>query len=202
MAWKPDYLTLAEARDYVRNPAGDTVDDTVIQVWITTVSRAIDEHCNRQFGSIAAPAARVYRRTPAYDPSIGLWVLEIDDTQTVTGTTVNGVAYASSGAVLLPDNAPADGRPWTALGFTAQPTPSYPGAPAANTVVNQWGWTAVPAQVPGAARIQLSRFDWRRDAPAGIAGSPDSGSEIRLLAKLDPDAIKALSGLARRRRVY
>jgi len=69
-------------------------------------------------------------------------------------------------------------------------------------VVSQWGWTAVPAQVPGAARIQLSRFDWRRDAPAGIAGSPDSGSEIRLLAKLDPDAIKALSGLARRRRVY
>jgi hypothetical protein len=202
VAWKPDYLTLAEAREYVRVPAGDTVDDAVLQVWVTAVSREIDQACNRQFGQLAAPAARVYRQAPAYDPESGLWRMLIDDTQDLTGMTVNGVAYASSGTTLLPDNAPADGRPWTMLGFATQPSLSYPGAPVATTVVNRWGWTAVPTQVPGAARLQLSRVNWRRDAPAGTAGSPESGSEIRLLAKLDPDVVAMLGGLRRRRRVY
>lgn len=202
MPWKPDYLTLAEARSYLRVPAGDTADDGEIAVWITAASRAIDDRCNRQFGQLAAPAARVYRQAPAYDPESGMWLLRIDDVQDVTGLLVGGVAYASSGAVLMPDNAPADSRPWTALGFTAQPTLSYPGAPVSVTVTARWGWTAVPTQVAAACRLQVNRWNWRRDAPAGIAGSPDSGSEIRLLAKLDPDVAKTLAGLSRRRKVY
>jgi hypothetical protein len=35
--------------------------------------------------------------------------------------------------------------------------------------------------------MQASRLLSRRDAPFGIAGSPEMGSEMRLLAKLDPD---------------
>lgn len=201
MPWKPDYLTLAEARSFLRVPAGDTADDAELQVWITSASRAIDDHCNRQFGQLAAPAARVYRQTPSYDALSGMWLLPIDDVQDSTGLLVGGVAYASSGAVLMPDNAPADGRPWTALGFVNQPTPSYPGAPVSVTVTARWGWSAVPVQVTGAARLQIARWNWRRDAPSGTAGSPDSGSEIRLLAKLDPDVINALAGLSRRRKV-
>jgi hypothetical protein len=199
MAWKPDYLTLPEAKNFLR--VGDAIDDVEIALWITSASRAIDRRCNRQFGQLAAPATRVYRRTPFYDPTTGFWTLEIDDVQDLTGMTINGVAYASSGATLLPDNAPADGKPWTALGFVTWPYPSYPGQPISNAVVARWGWSAVPAQVPTAGRLQLNRWNARRDSPLGVAGSPDQGSELRLLAKLDPDVATTLAGLSRRRKV-
>jgi hypothetical protein len=197
--WKPDYLTLPEGKAFLR--ISDTQDDTEIPGWITAASRAIDTRCNRQFGQLAAPAARVYRRPAVWDPVTGLWIRQIDDTMTVTGMTVGGVAYASSGAVLLPDNAPADGMPWTALGFADRPDESYPGSPVSLTVVSQWGWLTVPAAVPAAVKLQLNRWNKRRDSPYGIAGTPADGSEMRLLARLDPDVAVTLAGLARRRRV-
>jgi len=195
--WKPDYLTLAEAKAYLR--AVDTIDDAELPGWITAASRAIDRRCNRQFGQLAAPAARVYRRPAMWNPEVCMWVIDIDDVQDVTGMTVGGVAYASQRGVLLPDNAPADGQPWKALGFPDQPTASYVGAPVAVTVVARWGWTAVPLQVSAACKLQVSRWFSRRDSPNGIAGSPETG-QLRLLARLDPDVATTLTGLARRRR--
>lgn len=199
MAWKPDYLTLADAKAFLR--VTDTVDDVEIAGWITAASRAIDNRCNRQFGVLAAPAARTYERAPYYAPRTGMWELEIDDVQTSTGLLVNGVAYASSGAVLLPYNAPADGMPWTRLGFITEPFRSSPGYVITNVVTATWGWSAVPAQVVAAAKLQINRWNSRRDSPYGIAGSPDQGSEMRLLARLDPDVATTLAGLSRRRRV-
>lgn len=199
MAWKPDYATLAQIKAYLR--VGDTVDDTEIQGWITAASRAIDDRCNRQFGQLTGTAARLYRRVPAYDPTTGLWLLPIDDLMVSAGLLVNGTAYASSGATLLPDNAPADGLPWTMLGMVAWPILQAPGSPQVYTITAQWGWSAVPAQVVAACKLQCARWNFRRDAPAGLAGSPDQGSEVRLLAKLDPDVSTSLAGLARRRKV-
>lgn len=200
MPWKPDYTTLAKAKDYLR--ITDTVDDVQLAVWVTAASRAIDRKTNRQFGSVAAPVVRTYRRAPHYDPATGLWLLEIDDLQDATGLTVNGTAYATAGAVLLPDNAAADGRPYERIGVASWPTPSYPGSPVTYALSsNRWGWAAVPTQVEGATWLQLSRWSARRDSPMGIAGSPDQGSELRLLAKLDPDVATTLAGLSRRRRV-
>lgn len=199
MPWAPDYLTLAEAKAYLR--VSDVLDDAEISVWVTAASRAVDRYCNRQFGQLAVPAARTYRRAPVYDPTLGLWCYEIDDLQDVTGFLVDGVAYASSGAVLLPDNAPAEGRPWTRLGVAAAPALPYPGSPAASVLTGRWGWAATPAQVTAATRLQVSRWHFRRDAPSGVAGSPDSGSELRLLARLDPDVKTSLIGLSRRRMV-
>jgi hypothetical protein len=46
---------------------------------------------------------------------------------------------------------------------------------------------SVPTGVILAALIQANRYYKRRDAWAGVAGSPDMGNEIRLLAQLDPD---------------
>ncbi|RQW83558.1 phage gp6-like head-tail connector protein [Micromonospora globispora] len=199
MTWKPDYLTAAQLAAYLN--VTDSLDDAELAVWVTAASRAIDKRCNRQFGQLAAPAARTYRRAPVYDPTTGLWVLEIDDVQDVTGMLVNGTPYASSGAVLLPDNAPGNGVPWERIGFTAYPTQSYPGAPVAYVLTARWGWTAVPAQVVAACKLQGARWNARRNSPLGVAGSPDQGSEMRLLARLDPDVSTTLAGLARRRRV-
>jgi hypothetical protein len=198
MPWKPDYLLLTDAKSYLR--ITDTVDDVELAVAITAVSRLIDTACNRQFGLLAAPAARTYGRAPLLNNETGLWELEIDDVQTTTGLLVNGTAYASSGGTLLPYNAPADGLPWTRLGVPSWPIASYPGSPVTNVITAQWGWTSVPGAVPMAARLQLGRLGFRRDAPQGIAGSPDQGSELRMLAKLDPDVIKLLGTVSRRRR--
>lgn len=199
MPWKPDYLTLADGKGFLR--VTDNIDDVEIGNWITAASRAIDARCNRQFGQLAAPAARVYRRPAVWSPEIGLWVRQIDDLQDLTGFTVNGIAYAASGAVLLPDNAPADGRPWTALGTPERPDLSYPGSPSALLAVGRWGWTAFPTQVVAATKLQINRWNSRRDSPFGVAGSPTDGSELRLLSKLDPDVAVTLTGLTRRRRV-
>lgn len=199
MTWAPDYVSATDVAAYLR--VDDTVDNAEFGIWATAASRAIDKRCNRQFGLVAAPQARIYRRAPAYDPTIGLWTLEIDDVQDVTGLLVNGVAYASSGATLLPDNAPQNGEPWQRLAFATQPICSTPGYSVINTITAKWGWTAIPSQVIAAAKLQCSRWNSRRDSPYGIAGSPDTGSEMRLLAKLDPDVSTSLAGLSRRRRV-
>jgi hypothetical protein len=199
VAWKPDYVTAQNVADYLR--VDDTVDNTQFATWATASSRAVDAATNRQFGQLAAPAARVYRRPPSYDPTTGLWLLEIDDVQDATGLLVNGVAYASSGALLLPDNAPGDGLPWERIGLSATPTMPGPGAPQLYTITAKFGWTAVPTQVPEACKLQCARWNARRDSPFGVAGSPEDGSQIRLLARLDPDVVKMLAGLSRRRKV-
>lgn len=193
MAWRPDYITLPELKSYLE--INSAADDTELTVWITAASRAVDRYCSgvmpRQFGKAAAPVTRTYRRPLFYDRELCLWVLEIDDLQDTTAFTVAGVAYASSGATLLPDNAPADGVPYTQLGFT-----SIPASPV--VLSGAWGWSAVPAQVQGAVRLQCNRWNFRRRSPAGVAGSPESGSETRLLAKLDADVATVLVGLTRR----
>lgn len=198
MVWKPDYITSADVKAYLR--VTDTVDDAQFSGWATAASRAVDRACNRQFGSVAAPVARTYRRPPAYDPTTGLFVLDIDDVQSSAGLLVNGTAYASSVTTLMPDNAPADGRPWTRLGFTSWPVMQSPGGPIVNVITAAWGWTAVPVQVVQACLLQCARWNFRRDAPSGVAGSPDQGSEVRLLAKLDPDVATVLAGLPRPRK--
>jgi hypothetical protein len=191
VAWAPDYVSATDIATYLG--VGDAVDNALYGVWATAASRAVDRKCNRQFGKLSVAAARTYRQAPYYVPSAGMWQVDIDDVFDLTGLLVNGVAYASSGAVLLPDNAPADSRPWTALGFTTCPTMPL-------VVTALYGWAAVPTQVTAAAYLQAARWNFRRNAPSGVAGSPDSGSEVRLLARLDPDVATTLTGLSRRRR--
>ncbi|MEV4846133.1 hypothetical protein AB0K20_23310 [Micromonospora matsumotoense] len=194
MAWKPDYLTAEEAGEFVRLPGGSPADEAELATWCTAASRAIDTKTNRQFGKVDVLTARTYRRPAAFDVVSGLWLLEVDDVQDVTGLTVGGTAYADAGVTLLPDNAAADGRPFERIGFG-----DYPTGPVVVTAL--WGWSAVPAQVVGACKLQVSRWAARRDSPFGVAGSPSDGSELRLLARLDPDVSTTLAGLSRRRRV-
>lgn len=198
MVWAPDYVTAADLKAYLE--ITDTVDDVLLGVWATSSSRAVDNWANRQFGQAAGPVARTYRQTPFYNWRSGLWELPIDDVQDLTGALVNGVALASSGAVMLPDDAPLNGRPYTRVGFAIQPAPISPGVSLTNVLTMRWGWAAVPTQVPAACRLQASRWNFRRNAPAGVAGSPDQGSEVRLLARLDPDVATVMAGLGRARR--
>ena len=59
-------------------------------------------------------------------------------------------------------------------------------------ITANWGWNIIPSAIVNANLIQASRFLKRRDSPFGIAGSPEMGNEMRLLAKLDPDVMLLL----------
>lgn len=190
MPWKPDYITVAEFNAFARS--ADALDDVETALWITGASRLVDEHSHRQFGSLAGPTARVYRGPAFYDSRLCLWCVEIDDVQVTTGMTIGGVALASSGYVLMPDNAPLDGKPYTMIASTTCPTMPL-------TVVAQYGWATIPSQVKGAVRLQVNRLASRRNTPLGVLESPDGGPATRVLARLDPDVAVALHGLGRTR---
>src|SRR5262249_50449026 len=133
----------------------------------------------------------------------GLWRADIDDLPDTTDlvVTVNGTTVSSAGDRLAPRNAVAKGKVWTLLVFTssAEAQPRGKDDEVAATSPS-WVRSPPPPAIQHGPKLQLSRIHWRRDAPAGIAGSPESGSEVRLLAKLDPDAAFAVRHYVRSRR--
>lgn len=188
MAWAPDYCTASDLASFVR--ITDSVDDAQLGLAVTTASRAVDRHCNRQFGIVDAPQERYYEA--AWDRRLLRWVIRIDDLMTVDGLDVEFDSYT-----LHPRNAAAQGRPWTYLvvGSDSTVRPEREGAEVAITAT--WGWSAVPVPVKEATLLQASRLFARRNSPFGVAGSPDVGSELRLLERLDPDVATSLGSFVR-----
>lgn len=199
MAWEPDYTTTAALADYLR--IDDSDDDVELALAITAASRAVDRATARQFGLVASPEERYY--TPEFDCYHQVWRCEVDDVMIVTGFEVDSdnagddtYATALTTYTLRPRNAPVKNRPYTELRFSASGT-----SPVATVdslrVTARWGWSAVPETVEQATLLQASRVFARRNAPFGIAGSPESGSEMRLLAKVDADVQLMLNAYVR-----
>lgn len=188
MVWAPDYVTSTELKDYVR--ISDAVDDVQIALAVSAASRAVDRHTNRQFGLVDVAEARKY--AASWDRRRSRYVVEIDDLMTLVDLAIVTASGTVDGYVLQPGNAALQGRPWTRLVVTpesaVQPTTAEDGV----TVTARYGWTAVPAAVKQATLLQASRLFTRRQAPFGVAGSPELGSELRLLAKVDPDVAVVL----------
>ncbi|MFR9804612.1 hypothetical protein ACL02T_20350 [Pseudonocardia sp. RS010] len=193
MAWAPDYATAADLRGYVR--IVDTDDDTQLGYAITAASRAIDQTCDRQFGEAAG--SRYY--TPTWSRSERRWEIEIDDVQNVTGLEIH---YDSAGDQsyseeitsyrMLPINAAAKGRPYTRVAVLPASTVQPDSCEGSVRVTALFGWSSVPTAVVQATLLQASRLIARRDAPFGVAGSPENGSEVRLLSRVDPDVAVSL----------
>lgn len=188
MAWAPDYVTSAVFKAYAR--ISDTVDDAEVALAITSASRAIDLHTNRQFGLVATAEERTY--TAVWDRRRQRYVIEIDDLMTQTGLVVDTDDGAITQFALQPPNAAQMGHPWQWIVIDPESSVKPPVEEDGVTVTARWGWTTVPDAIEQATLIQASRFFTRRNAPFGIAGSPDVGSEMRLLDKVDPDVAVAL----------
>jgi hypothetical protein len=190
MTWAPSYCSSADLTDYIR--VEDAVDDVQVALACEAASRAIDLACHRQFGLVASAEARYY--TARYDSRRYRWVVPIDDLMTTTNMTVaydsacDGT-YATTITAYDPDprNAAAKGRPWTELAIRSTSTSLPNDEPDGVKVTARWGWSAVPDTIKMAALLQSSRVLARRDSPLGVTGSPEMGSAMRLLAKLDPD---------------
>lgn len=198
MTWKPDYLTLALAKRFER--IGDEIDDSELAAYISASSRVIDDYCNRQFGQLDAAAEWSY--VPYYDPERGRWICRVDDITDTTGliVKVNGATLTAGMYALEPSRAVSQGRACTrvVIGLDATAQPNGDGTEEV-AITCRWGWLTQPAQVGMACRLQVSRFAARRESPYGIAGSPDTGGEMRLLARVDPDVAVSLRGLVRPR---
>lgn len=196
MPWAPSYATTDELREFVR--IDDAADDTVIEDALAGASRAIDYACDprpdhfRQFGQTDTVEPRYYTATVrGYGPAVrGQWVAETDDIATAVGLVVTvgfSPAVVVTEVMLLPRNAYRQGRPYTSISFAGSSLVA-PSVLADNVMIEAtWGWSAVPQAIHEACMLQASRLLSRRDAPFGVAGSPEVGSEMRLLARLDPD---------------
>lgn len=177
MAWEPDYVTVDDLADDVGITDADQVTDDTDRLSraIASASRAIDTACRRQFGLVAAVEARKYRAVKS--GLYGGWFVYCDDLMTLDGLLVDGVAPAPTPDV-WPLRAGPLGRPWERMAVPSS---------GVHEITARWGWTAVPETIEAATLLQANRFFKRTDAPFGVAGSPESGSEMRLLAKVDPD---------------
>ena len=204
MTWAPAYATVDELRRYLRLPtsgdvgeaAADADNAAVYSPAIEAVSRLIDRATGRQFGAVTL-VARYY--TAYWDPHRSAYVVTVDDIGDATGLVVASdldltLAFATVSTVTatLPANAIAKGKVITRLVLDTGTA-----LEGSTKVTAAFGWAAVPDTILSATLLQASRIAKRRDAPFGVAGSPEMGSEIRLLSKLDPD-VALMVGVYRR----
>lgn len=198
MAWAPAYISDTDLKNFTR--IDDDIDDAEVASAVEAASRAVDNAAHpdgkRQFGNVDAPEERRY--TAKWRPRRGRWVVEIDDLMSTTGVVVSVPAGTITAYTLTPVNAAQRSRPWTHLVVDPDSVVQPTGDEFEVAMTALWGWTATPGTVKSAVKLQASRFLSRRDSPYGIAGSPDAGSEMRLLAKLDPDVEAMLQGFVRR----
>lgn len=183
------YATLAELKGWVG--ITDALDDATLTLALDSASAQVDNYCDRTFLAGAAAARQYFAGDSAR--------LEVDPISTTAGLVVktddnnDGIfetTWAASDYRLEPVNAASSGEPWTriiAVGTRSFPRlPSRPGV----EVTASYGWPGgvAPAPIKQATLLQAALLWKRKDAPFGVAGSVEFGSEIRILAKLDPQA--------------
>ena len=171
-------------------------DGPLVLLALEAAARAIDTACGRDFRTAGAVvSARYFQPLQLYTAEGRLarnMIVPVSDVFDATGmivtfdTTGNGSYTTVTTAYRLgPVNAAARQMPYTRLIFDSGTYP--PDWDASVKVEALWGWDRTPGTIVQANLVQAARFLKRRDAPFGVAGSPELGNEMRLLSKLDPD---------------
>lgn len=198
MAWAPDYCTTAELKEWLRITVSG--DDNRLAAAISTASRNVDTYTGRQFGNVDEPADWYgtwdgstidYRDSLSivdlYDTTDLVVVIDTDGDGDGDVTLENETDFD-----LWPYNAAAEGVPWTRLVLRPGAAARFNWYPRCVKITGLLGWADVPTAVSQATLLLAAEIFARRNAPFGIAGSPELGSEMRLLDKVDPDARTAL----------
>lgn len=198
MPWKPDYISADDLAEFHR--VDDDVDDVNYADCATTASRAVDDATHRQFGRTASEA-RFY--TPLWSHTRRMWIAKTDDYVTLTEVAIqldDGTwsVLDLARVVKIDPNDAAKGEPFTEIGIRPTSMPAVTDLRYGLRATGEWGWASVPVAISLAAKLQGSRLAARRDSPLGVAGSPENGSELRLLARLDPDLVTSIKGYIRR----
>lgn len=189
-----DYCTLAELKDWIGGAASSvTSDDLNFGNVITSVSRWIDNDCDRQFWATAAGVTRTF---DTCDPCI-LDLGTFDDLSAVTAVVTDddgdGVyenSWAASDYQATPVGAPTgppEPKPYRSIkAVGTRQFPRHQRREGLIQVTGTWGWPAVPAAIRQACLIQAHRIFKRKDAPEGMMGFADFGV-VRMQGRLDPD---------------
>lgn len=195
MPWNPDYATVTELADFT--DADEALESARLGLAVATASRAVDDATNRQFGKVAAPEERFY--AGRWNRRRCRWWVPIDDLADAAGLVLEVAGVAVTAFTLEPVNALAEGKVYERLVFDPSAGTFPDGREPDVSVTASFGWPAVPDTIKEATLLQASRFFARRQSPYGIAGSPELGSEIRLLARADPDVAVAVRSFVRDR---
>jgi gp6-like head-tail connector protein len=188
------YASLDELKDHLEIELDEDADDTLLTLALSAASAMVDRYTKRRFTKDVELTSRVYstyqREVVTTDDIADDDELEI---RTDDGSNTFATVLDADDFTLEPVNASADGQPWTQIYSEAWPRRLRNGV----KVTAHFGWAAVPDEVKQATLIQAARIFKRKDSPFGVAGSPEAGSELRLLARLDPDVEQLLAGLRR-----
>jgi len=184
------YATLTELKTFIGIPGADTQDDAVLTMALDAATAQVDGYTDRTFTATAG--TREYFATDSRALTVDPIASTVD---LVVRTDDNGdgtyeTTWAAGEYRLEPINAADQSKPWTrivAIGTRSFPTgTTHPGV----QITATFGWPGgvPPAPVKLATLIQASRLFKRKDAPFGVAGSVEFGSEMRLLNEVDRDA--------------
>lgn len=199
----PDYITAAELQATLGLDAAPAAVLADLQRAVTAASRGLDEMCDRTF--YPTEDALEVRSFIPVNPGYCL----IDELCEFTLLTAQQSDWViDQDFYLEPQNAAAQGRPWTAIRTIARPfiftlaevSPGWAGFDSRVFVTGKWGWAETPAQIVQAASILAARLFERRKA---IFGSMTTGintgaaiqigsSDLELQAMIDPFLRKVL----------
>jgi len=175
------YATLVQVKAALR--ISDNVDDTMLNLALSSTDEAINAYCGRTFGTAATDTARYYAAAKAD-------YIELDDLQSVTT-----VEYSRDGATWTtttdyqsePLNQFSDGLTWPITRMRAINNFQWYNMQGIQTVkiTGKFAFGSIPSSVTQAAVLQASRFFKRLDSPMGV--TMGEFGALRLLSRVDPD---------------
>jgi hypothetical protein len=181
---------------------GTTFAEDDVTAAILAASRGIDNACKRRFYP-DSDATQVRR----YTPQTGSVCL-IDDLLTFTSLSVdrngNG-SYNESWTlnqwfVLEPNNADADGRPWTRLAVNLVWGRALPPWPRSVQLTGKFGWLEPPGAIVEATTILATQLLRRaREAPFGVVAIGMDVGAVTRIAVTDPTVRFLISDYQRER---
>lgn len=188
MALGARYATAAELRGFKGVTATGSVADSDLEDVLDSVSREIEQFCNRQFNDAGTASARVFVPDSCR-------LAYVDDFHTTTGLVVEtdptgdgsfSTTWDSSDYQLEPLAGVVNGQSgWPfyklrVVGAKHFPLRSTARGQAVLRVTARWGWAAVPAPVKQSCLLMAAETYKLREAPFGIAGSDEMGMALRV----------------------
>lgn len=182
MAIGDDYLTRDELKSYMGYEG--VTEDALVDGAISSASREIERHCNRQFNDAGVASARLYHASSRY-------LTVVDDFHTTTGLVVEIDVNGDNNWTTLtldvdyevtPLNRMMNGIDWVYWNIVmVGKAHTFPCGRKANVrVTARWGWEAIPPDVKQACKILASDTFQLKDSRMGVAGSDQFGTIVRV----------------------
>jgi hypothetical protein len=182
-------LATMKSADVLKISATDTTSDTILESIIEAASRTIDSDCARFFYKSATDETRYYTaefpdKLFLSDDVVSITTLATDVSDDRTWTEIWS---ASADYDLVPYNAAASGKPYTAIEVLNTSAYSFPCYRKGVKIVGIFGYPAIPAKITQAAILLSARMFKRLSTPLGTASMAAFGEVQVSIKDKDPD---------------